>query len=101
MFSKSSTSVIFGTLLIVTVSSHRIAAGIKATTLFLAPLMVIVPDSSCPPLIYILGIITSFYILCKDLFLVHLYNNIILGKKQDFKGVFTVYNNLKTELYFY
>ena len=63
IFSKSSTSVIFGTLLIFIFSSQRMAAGIRATTLFLAPATVIVPVNLCPPSIFILGISTSFYIL--------------------------------------
>ena len=82
ILSKSSTSVMSGTLLIVAVSSQRIAAGIKATTLFLAPLIVIVPDNLCPPSILILGIGTSLYILCIFAFFVQQYNNILLVKKQ-------------------
>ena len=54
--SKESTSEIFGILLISTSSSHKIAAGIKATALFFDPDTSITPDNLFPPSIFIFGI---------------------------------------------
>ena len=48
---NASVSVISGTLQIVTSSSDNMAAGIKATALFLAPLTLMVPVNLFPPLI--------------------------------------------------
>ena len=48
---RAAVSVISGTLQIVTSSLDRIAAGINATTLFLAPLILIVPVRGLPPFI--------------------------------------------------
>jgi hypothetical protein len=53
---KLSTSEMAGTPSNMTISSARIAAGIKATTLFFAPEIVTSPFKGLPPLITILRI---------------------------------------------
>jgi len=56
---KASVSVISGTLQMVTSLSAKIAAGIKATDAFLAPLIRMVPVRGFPPLISNTFILTS------------------------------------------
>ena len=57
---RLATSEMSGTQSKITTSSAKMIAGIKATTLFLAPLMLISPFSGRPPLMIIFFIIYSF-----------------------------------------
>ena len=79
---KLTTSEISGTQSNVTISSDKIVAGIKATTLFLAPLIVTSPFKGRPPLITIFFIFSSF----KEFLIKYtaLYYNTVSGKILSF-----------------
>lgn len=83
--SKESTSDIFGTLLISTISSHSIAAGINATTLFLSLKCLLFPTIYVPLLFWFLAFYSS------TLYFIVFFNGVLVNDNNCFYILFTHY----------